>query len=322
MDSLRLGNTGDLYRIGELARLGDVSVKAIRHYSELGLVPPAHIADSGYRYYTHTDLERLELINALRSAGVKLALVKEILENHAKVLDLLGLHLQHVETDIDSLVYQKVLIKQAIQRPGIDALAYLKELNAVYKLDACKLPQYLGNQLKLGLSDLPETMQWKPDAWFLYDEALRFPSGIQEGQRKAWINLVLLLQNDSFLERLRGAITLNWEQRLKRRGAGAWIVDRNAILDAALAAAQRGESAASHHGQLLVQSYLDLNAQLVDCVNDASFPYRFLYFIEAMNDPLFEKYWELLGHVQNQESFMMWSPYQARMWLLEGLIPN
>jgi DNA-binding transcriptional MerR regulator len=62
-----------LLSIGEFARLGRVTVKTLRHYDVIGLLPPAHVAvDSGYRAYTPGQLVLLERIRALRAIGLSL----------------------------------------------------------------------------------------------------------------------------------------------------------------------------------------------------------------------------------------------------------
>lgn len=45
-------HTEGLLRIGEIARLFNLSVGTLRHYEQMGLLDPAHIDPaSGYRYY-------------------------------------------------------------------------------------------------------------------------------------------------------------------------------------------------------------------------------------------------------------------------------
>ena len=45
-------HTEGLLRIGEVARLFNLSVGALRHYEQMGLLDPAYVDPaSGYRYY-------------------------------------------------------------------------------------------------------------------------------------------------------------------------------------------------------------------------------------------------------------------------------
>jgi DNA-binding transcriptional MerR regulator len=70
----------DLLSIGEFARRSRLSPKALRLYDELGLLPPACVdEDSGYRYYTESQLDRAQLIAALRQLQISLADINVIL---------------------------------------------------------------------------------------------------------------------------------------------------------------------------------------------------------------------------------------------------
>lgn len=59
-----------MFRIGEFARFTRVSVKMLRHYDEIGLLPPAHVDPrTGYRWYAAAQLPSLNRILLLRDLG-------------------------------------------------------------------------------------------------------------------------------------------------------------------------------------------------------------------------------------------------------------
>lgn len=60
------------YTIGDLARLTGQPVRRIRFYSDEGLLPPTLRSASNYRFYSDEDVAKLDLIHALREAGVSL----------------------------------------------------------------------------------------------------------------------------------------------------------------------------------------------------------------------------------------------------------
>jgi DNA-binding transcriptional MerR regulator len=67
--------------IGEFARLSRLSPKALRLYDELALLEPARVDDdSGYRYYSASQLDRAQLIAALRQLQIPLAEIKSIVD--------------------------------------------------------------------------------------------------------------------------------------------------------------------------------------------------------------------------------------------------
>lgn len=65
--------------IGQLARYAGVTIKAVRHYHKVGLLPEPERDHSGYRRYTAQDAVGVVKIRTLAEAGVPLARVKELL---------------------------------------------------------------------------------------------------------------------------------------------------------------------------------------------------------------------------------------------------
>jgi DNA-binding transcriptional MerR regulator len=70
-----------MFSIGEFARLGGVSVRALRHYDEIGLLRPATVdPDTGYRGYSAGQLGQINRIMALKELGLSLAQVRRLLD--------------------------------------------------------------------------------------------------------------------------------------------------------------------------------------------------------------------------------------------------
>ena len=71
-------HTEGLLRIGEVARLVNLSVGTLRHYEQMGLLEPARIDPaSGYRYYGSRQLSTLNTISHLRVLDLPLAQIRE-----------------------------------------------------------------------------------------------------------------------------------------------------------------------------------------------------------------------------------------------------
>lgn len=69
-----------MLKIGEFSALARISIRTLRHYDEVGLLAPAHVdAESGYRYYSVSQLPRLYRILALRDLGFPLDRIGEAL---------------------------------------------------------------------------------------------------------------------------------------------------------------------------------------------------------------------------------------------------
>jgi DNA-binding transcriptional MerR regulator len=72
-------------QVQEFAKIAGVTVRALHHYDQLGLLKPRR-TDSGYRMYSARDLERLEQVVALKFLGIPLKQIKSVLERDAKEL--------------------------------------------------------------------------------------------------------------------------------------------------------------------------------------------------------------------------------------------
>src|SRR5215469_15710496 len=69
-----------MLKIGDFARIGQVSIKALRHYDGLGLLHPVHIhPESGYRFYDLAQLSDLARILALKDCGFSLDEIAQLL---------------------------------------------------------------------------------------------------------------------------------------------------------------------------------------------------------------------------------------------------
>lgn len=67
--------------ISEFARAGNVTIRALRFYDELGLLSPAHVVpESGYRRYSPTQFAQLNQIQAFKDMGFSLQEIRELLE--------------------------------------------------------------------------------------------------------------------------------------------------------------------------------------------------------------------------------------------------
>ncbi len=66
--------------IGELAERTGLSLRTIRHYDEVGLLPATGRTEGGFRVYAENDVERLTLIKQMKPLGFSLEEMAEILD--------------------------------------------------------------------------------------------------------------------------------------------------------------------------------------------------------------------------------------------------
>ena len=72
---------GNLMRIGEMAGFFNVSAKALRIYEKMGLITPERVdAQTGYRYYSASQVPKLDALLELKQLGFTLAEIKRLLD--------------------------------------------------------------------------------------------------------------------------------------------------------------------------------------------------------------------------------------------------
>ena len=66
------------YSSGEFARMANVSIRTIRFYDKQNILKPSYVNPSGARFYTDSDLARLQQILLLKYLGFSLDDIKEM----------------------------------------------------------------------------------------------------------------------------------------------------------------------------------------------------------------------------------------------------
>ncbi|MDU5511785.1 MerR family transcriptional regulator [Enterococcus gilvus] len=94
------------YTTGEIAKRCNISVRTVQFYDTKGLLIPTEVSDSGRRLYSNEDLKKLQLICLLKSLGLKLASIKDILTSEFAVNTLL-LILKEQSKQLDNEIKEK-----------------------------------------------------------------------------------------------------------------------------------------------------------------------------------------------------------------------
>jgi DNA-binding transcriptional MerR regulator len=81
-----------VFRIGEFSQIARVSGRLLRYYDSIGLLRPQRIdPDTGYRYYSAGQLERLNRILALKELGLSLDQVARMLDDKISAAEIRGM---------------------------------------------------------------------------------------------------------------------------------------------------------------------------------------------------------------------------------------
>ena len=68
-----------MYRIGELAKMAEVTPDTIRYYEKQQMMEHEVRTEGGFRLYTESDLQRLKFIRHARQLGFSLESIRELL---------------------------------------------------------------------------------------------------------------------------------------------------------------------------------------------------------------------------------------------------
>ena len=112
-------NDSGPFNIGRAAAQSGVSAKMVRHYETLGLLPPVHRTDAGYRQYGDPHLHTLRFIRRARLLGFSMAEIAELLklwqnQNRASA-DVKRIALAHV-ADLERRIAEMQVMRQTLQQ--------------------------------------------------------------------------------------------------------------------------------------------------------------------------------------------------------------
>jgi len=147
--------------IGQLASYAGVTIRTVRHYHQVGLLPEPERDRSGYRTYDADAVVTLIRIRTLAEAGVPLARVQELLDADADTF-------AHATLDIDRALRAQIRELQEHRH----RIAQLASGDSLAVPD--EVADYLAMVRALGV---PETLiEAERDAWILI--AARYPERI------------------------------------------------------------------------------------------------------------------------------------------------
>jgi len=148
--------------IGQLAAYAGVTVRAVRHYHQVGLLPEPERDASGYRRYGATAVVSLIKIRTLASAGVPLSEIGQMLEADAPAFAEAVQRIDsHLREEIERLEINR---KQIAQLAAGNSLAVPPEVTL-----------YLDRLREIGASE--RVVGAERDAWILV--AARWPERIR-----------------------------------------------------------------------------------------------------------------------------------------------
>jgi DNA-binding transcriptional MerR regulator len=287
----------ELLTIGKLSRLSGVPVKTIRHYSDLGVLPPSEVAESGYRLYAQADRLRLELIRSLRSLDFDLGTIGRLLAQQRTAREALEFQLRTVEMGMARLRRSRAVLERALRSATAATndetlLAVVRRLNAVAALDAFARESLLSASLDSHLRGVPIDSGWKAE---LYRAAFaELPEALTEAQWSALFELVELVQDPSFGKNLAQQASSFWSGRRAPFDLERWRSQHHALVANVIEAIDAGVQPSDERGRVLAEHMASTFARAEGRAASPAY-FRQMASRAASHDPRAEQLWELVG---------------------------
>ena len=157
-DQSPVTETSERFTIGQVARLTGVNAKTIRYYESVSLLPAPSRSANSYRRYGQADVNRLILLQRIRSLGAPLTAARTLLAETstarcAEVRDDLLALIDDYLLDLDQQI-------AALQRRRAEALRYQRAVGAcqpdpAITFSACGDAQFQGTPCDMSSRQAP-----------------------------------------------------------------------------------------------------------------------------------------------------------------------
>lgn len=187
-----------LHTIGELAKRTGLSVKAIRHYADEGIVPPTARSDAGYRLYDAAAAARLDLVRTLRELGIDLATIRAVLSREADLGEVAAAHVRVLDDRIRILRLRRAVLSTVAHRTPTEREIHL--MTDLARLSAEERQRIIDDYHDdvFGGLDLDEDFVAKQRS-----VRVDLPDDPSSAQVDAWVELAGMVQDPAFRERVR-----------------------------------------------------------------------------------------------------------------------
>jgi DNA-binding transcriptional MerR regulator len=255
---------GKTYSIGELSALSGASVRRIRFYSDKGLLPAAARTAAGYRVYTEADLARLDLIRALREAGVSLETIRNVLSRQRTLTEVLQIRLGTLEAEIASR-RRIAAVLRATLRVSEPAECDLGRLSAATTLSKTKFKETLERVFEKVTNGHHMGDAWK--AHIIDASTPELPDEPMPEQIDAWNEIMKMITDESEIAGMRAEMA-SWNDE---SDPSAYTEATKEMLAKAREAIDKGEQPTSAAGIATARTWLGKIAEAMKRDPDETF---------------------------------------------------
>ncbi|MFC5722635.1 MerR family transcriptional regulator [Streptomyces gamaensis] len=163
------------WSIADVARMSGVTSRTLRHYDEIGLLPPAWIGSNGHRYYEEAGLLRLQQILLMRELGVGLREIRAVLDSQVDQVAVLREHHRRLLAERNRL--------ETLARTVGRTIAELEEGRETKGMKKINRPENLFEGFELSAEDEAEVRERWPKHW---EESRQATQGMTADDMEQW----------------------------------------------------------------------------------------------------------------------------------------
>ncbi|GAA0690425.1 MerR family transcriptional regulator [Kitasatospora atroaurantiaca] len=303
------------YSIGDLARRTGLTVKAIRFYSDRGIVPPTDRSPAGYRLYDIDAVTRLDLVRTLRDLGLDLPTIRKVVDREISLSEVAAAHAEALTVQIRTLRLRRAVLTAVAKRGSTP-----EETDLMHKL--AKLSEDERRRL---IDDFLDAAFCGLDAHPEFAAVMRsmtpeLPDNPEAEQVEAWVELAELSQDPDLRAGVRRTAEHHAADRAEGATAGLRRDQAAMVRDQAGPALAAGIDPASPEADPVVAAVAAQYAHALGRPDDVDLRHRMLTRLESANDPRRERYFQLLAVINGWPAPERLEPVLD--WFIRALRPR
>ncbi|MGW4498026.1 helix-turn-helix domain-containing protein [Micromonospora sp. NPDC004336] len=292
----------ELFTIGQLARRTGLSVRTIRFWSDLDLLPPTARSAGGYRLYDAAAVARLDLVRSLRELGIGLDDVRRVLHRRTSVREVAQAHASALDAEIRTLRLRRAVLRSVARRGS--TTEELRLMNDLARLSARERQQIIDDFVAEVFAGVEPGPEGEGLARAMRTLPADLPDEPTDEEVDAWVELAELVADPAFRRRVRAMAVAGAE------GAATPPPQPMSSIESARAALDAGIAPDSARARAVLDGMVDpalSRRERLALADD----------IEAFTDRRVERYWQLIGVLNRRPPFPPAVP--AVEWLVAAL---
>ncbi|MEV0756156.1 MerR family transcriptional regulator [Streptosporangium sp. NPDC050280] len=289
-----MNDRDQLLTIGQLADRTGLSVRTIRFWSDIDVIPPTRRSAGGFRLYDMEAVARLDLVRTLRELGLDLDTVQKVLTRQCTVADVARAHMRAVDTQIRSLRLRRAVLRSIAEQES--TTEEMIRMHRLIRLSAQERQRMIDDFVDRTFDGIDPQAPGAHIAASMRRLPAELPDDPTPEQAEAWLELAELLGDAGFQERARQMAVAGAAPGATSGDEGPQPYDPALVLEHAGRAVAAGIGPESAEGRAILDLIVDPGLSAADRA-------RLADQVETFTDRRVERYWQLVGVLNGRPPF-------------------